>query len=172
MSKILQMLAIVALLTTGCGCLNAPNQPSGLPLRYHHAQYDLTFFLPASWRGFSVLSQQWDGETYSPATDEMIVVGHGTIITLRHPQWTASAPYQDIPILVFTRAQWDALLHGKLWPSLFAGGTMHELWHSQEYVFGISSRYTFDDSVREWKETADIVEWNRAANSMPHLYPE
>jgi hypothetical protein len=129
-------------------------------------------FLPASWRGYSVSIQQLEDETYSPAEDKQIIVGHTPMITLRHPRWQASAPYQDIPILVFTRAQWDALHHGKLWPSLFAGGTTDELWHSQEYVFGMSSRYAFDDSVKEWKETADIVERNRAANNMPHLYPE
>lgn len=164
--------AIVALLATGCGSLDAPNQPSGLPLRYHNAQYGLAFFLPAGWRGYSVLSQQWDGETYSPATDKTIVVAHGTIITLRHPQWTASSRYQDIPILVFSRAQWDALHQGKLWPSRFAGGTMDEMWHDRMYVFGMSSRYASDDSLSERKETADIIERNRAANSIPHLYPE
>ena len=154
------------------GCVNAPRQPSGLPLRYHNARYDLTFFLAASWRGYSVLIQQWDGETYSPTADKTIVVGHGPMITLRHPQWQASAPYQDIPILVFTRAQWDALHHGKLWPSLYAGGIMEELWHNRKYVFAISSRYNADDSVNNWREVANVVEQNCAAHNMPRLYPE
>jgi hypothetical protein len=172
MSKILQMLAIVVVLTTGCGSLNAPNQPSGLPLRYHNAQYDLTFFLPASWRDYSVSVQQLDDESSSPTEDRQILVGHTPMITLRHPRWQASAPCQDIPILVFTSAQWDALHHGKLWPSLFAGGVMDELWHNQSYVFAMSSRYNADDEVSGWKEVAEIIEQNRAANKMPHLYQE
>ena len=116
--------------------------------------------------------QQWNGETYSPAGDETIVVGHGPMITLRHPHWKASAPYQDIPILVFTRAQWDALHQGKLWPALYAGGVIDEIWHSREYVFGMSSRYNAADEVNGWKEVAEIVERNHDANDMPRLYPQ
>jgi hypothetical protein len=148
------------------------SRSSGLPVRYHSARYDLTFYLPASWRDYSVSVQQLDDERYSPAEDRQVIVGHTPMITLRHPQWQASAPYQDIPILVFTRAQWDALHHGELWPSIFAGGVMDELWHSRRFVFAMSSRYNAADEVRGWKEVADIVEQNRAANKMPHLYPE
>jgi hypothetical protein len=36
----------------------------------------------------------------------------------------------------------------------------------------MSSRYNAADEVRGWKEVVDIVEQNRAANKMPHLYPE
>ncbi len=171
MSKILQMLAIAVLLTTGCGSLNAPNQPSSLPLQYHNAQYDFTFFLPASWRGYSVSVQQLDDERYSPTEDRQILVGRTPMITFRHPRWQASTPCQDIPILVFTRAQWDALHHGELWPSLFAGGVMDELWHNQGFVFAMSSRYNWGELTGA-KEVADIVEQDRASNKMPHLYPE
>src|ERR1017187_5197543 len=107
MSKILQMLAIAVLLTTGCGSLNASSQPSGLSLRYYNAKFDLKFFLPASWRGYSVSVQQLDDEKYSPTKDRQILVGHTPMITLRYPRRQTSTPYQDIPILVFTRAQWD-----------------------------------------------------------------
>jgi hypothetical protein len=172
MRRLLKIPVIAALLATGCANRDVTSQPSSLPLRYHNARYGLTFFLPASWRDYSVSIQQLEDTTYSPAEDKQILVGHTAMITLRHPRWQASAPYQDVPILAFTRAQWDALHHGGLWPSLFAGGTMDELWHSQEHVFAMSSRYAFDDSVREWKEAADIVERNCTANNMPHLYPE
>src|SRR5256885_1363193 len=95
-----QMCPILALLATGCGNLDAPNEISGLPLRFHNAQYGLTFFLPIGWRGYSVLTQQWDGEKYSPAAAKVVGVSHGPMIILRHPQWQSNAPYQDIPILV------------------------------------------------------------------------
>ena len=54
----------------------------------------------------------------------------------------------------------------------FAGGVMDELWHNQGFVFAISSRYNAADEVSGWKEVAEIIEQNRAANKMPHLYPE
>src|SRR5580704_4994606 len=110
---------IVALLAAGCASTNVASQPSGLPVRYHSARYTLTFYLSADWRGYSVSIQQIDDERYSPAEDRQVIVGRTPMITLRHPQWQASAPYQDIPILVFTREQWEALHRGELWPSIF-----------------------------------------------------
>jgi hypothetical protein len=172
MRTLIPISVIAALLATGCASMDVASQPSDLPLRYHNARYDLTFFLPTSWRGYSVSIQQVEDERYSTAEDRQIVVGHTPIITLRHPQWRADAPYQDIPILGFTRVQWDAVHRGELWPSLFAGGTMDELWHNERYVFAMSSRYNAADEVRGWKEVAAVVEQNRAANKMPHLYPE
>ncbi len=172
MRRFLQVLFVVALLATGCGGLKVSSQPSGLPLRYHDAQYGLAVALPAGWRGYSVSVQQLEDERYSPVEDKQIIVGHTPMITLRHPQWRAGAPYQEIPILAFTRAQWDALHRGELWPSAFAGGTMDELWHNENFVFAMSSRYNAADEVRGWKEVGEIIEQNRATNKMPHLYPE
>lgn len=168
----LQVSVIAALLTTGCCSMNSASQPSRLPLRYQDARHGLTFSLPASWRGYSVSFQELEDDTYSPVEDKQIIVGETLMITLRHPQWRGGAPHQDIPILVFTRAQWDALHQGKLWPSYYAGGIMNELWHNQGFVFAMSSRYNTDDAVSGWKEVAEIVERNRAANKMPEVYPE
>ena|ERR1051326_4893335 len=142
-----------------------------LPIRYHNSEYDLTFLLPRSWQGYSVLIQHWDGEIYSPATDKTNFARRGPLITLRHPRWQPGAPLQDIPIVIFTRAQWDALHHGKLWPSLFAGGCFDEVWHNRKYVFAMSSRYNWNEFER-WQEVAEIVQRNRAANKMRRLYSE
>jgi hypothetical protein len=134
----------------------------GLPVRYHNAQYDLTLFLPSTWRGHSVKIQKWEG--YPTKTE------HGPIIVLRHPQWRTNDLYQDIPIMVFTRKQWDEEEQGRFFP--YAGGVIFELWHNQNYVFGLYSRYNAYDEVSGWKAAADIVERNCAANDMPHLYPK
>lgn len=131
-----------ALLVTACAGTNIPHQPSDLPLRYHNSQYGLTFFLPAAWQGYSVSVQQLDDESYSPAEDKPIIVGHTPMITLRHPQWQTDAPYQDIPILVFTHAQWFDLHQGQLWPSYYAGGVMYEEWHNKDFVFGPAAATT------------------------------
>jgi len=40
------------------GCSTAIKHPADLPLRYHNAQYGLTFFLPADWKAYSVLIQE------------------------------------------------------------------------------------------------------------------
>jgi hypothetical protein len=169
MKKRLHISVITALLATGCGSLNAPNQPPGLPVRYHNAQYGFTFFLPASWQGYSVLRQEWKGNSYLPAKDTTAVTAHGPTIVLRHPQWKADDPYQDIPIMVFTRSQWESDKEGKF--GIGAGGFDREIEHNSKYVFGISSRFDADDTVKGFQEAAAIVERNQAANS-PRLHPE
>jgi hypothetical protein len=148
---------------------NTPSHPSGLPVLYRNTQYDFTFFLPAGWQGYSMLAQQWDGETYLPAVDRDAIVEHGPEIVLRNPQWKPDDRCQDIRILVFTRRQWDAEHHGKF--VVGVGGFDEEIAHNPNYVFAISSRFNADDSVKSWEEAGRIVDRNKNINA-PHLYPE
>jgi hypothetical protein len=158
--------AITALLVAGCGCLSDP--PSNASLRYRSPLYDITFSLPPGWQGYSVMTQTWGGQTYSPATDSLVATERGPMIVLRHPQWKAGAPYQDIPVLVFTREQWAAYRQGRF--EVGAGGFQFEIGHNLKFVFTISTRYNADDSVQGWKQVDEIVERNRAANA-PSLFP-
>jgi hypothetical protein len=80
---------------------------------YRYTQYDFTFSLPLGWQGDSVLIEQLEDVTYSPAANKSVVMDPSPRIVLRHPQWNASAPNQDIPLLVLSRSQWDDLHHGK-----------------------------------------------------------
>ena len=170
MKTFLHASIITGLLAAGCGSLNVPKHPSDLPLRYHNAQYDFTFFLPASWQGYSVLIHQWDAALYSADNQRVVGTERGPIIVFRNPEWRAGEPYQDIPIMIFTRSQWDALHSGKFFP--YAGGVISEMYHNHKYVFGIYSRYNADDSVRSWKEAHDILGRNCAVHTTAHLYPE
>jgi hypothetical protein len=161
--KIILCLALV--LSVGLfGCSTANNRLSGLPIRYHNAQYDLTFYLPADWKNYSVLTQQWDGEKYLPEKDISVVLTRGSIIVLRNPQWKTNDLYQDIPIYIFTRRQWDDTNLGK-YDAEHVGGVIYELWHNDKFVFCIRSR-----SVNSWKEGEDIVNQNCAAHPEPHLH--
>lgn len=54
----MQISAMALLLATGCSSMKAAKRPDGLPLRYHNERYNLTFYLPASWQGYSVSIQQ------------------------------------------------------------------------------------------------------------------
>jgi hypothetical protein len=154
------------LLAVGCGSSKAASQVSGLPVRYDNAQYGLTFFLPAEWQGYSVLTQRWDATLR--LADYRTVVGkeHGQIIILRNPRWKADGHYQDIPITVFTRMQWVAQVQERCFP--YAGGSIGELWHNHRYVFGLHNRYRQDpDDTKGIEEVQDIIKRNRAANAMP-----
>ncbi len=168
----------MAVLATSCHSLKSASRPPGLPLRYHNEQYDFTFFLPASWRGPSVLIQQWDAPLHSADYQTEVGRERGSIIVLRSPRWKGNDHYQDIPILVFTRGQWVAS-EGQQRFFPYACGLIGELWHNPRYVFGMWTRYEDLDiqnnggaEVRGVEEARDIIERNRAANEMPRLYPQ
>ncbi|HEY1661346.1 MAG TPA: hypothetical protein VGI03_02915 [Verrucomicrobiae bacterium] len=164
----------LALVLSGAlfGCSTSHDQLSNLPARYHNAQYGLTFDLPGDWRGYSVLMSQWDGKKYSPGKDTEVVAALGPIIILRNPQWKTNYLYQDIPLYVFTRRQWDDIDLGKFSAPVGAGGVIYELWHNDKYVFGIHSRYNANDSVPGWKEVDAIVNQNCVAHPEPHLHDQ
>jgi hypothetical protein len=154
------------------GCSTAENHPADLPVHYHNAQYDLTFGLPADWKGYSVVTQHWDGETYLPDKDKDVALAQGPIIVLRNPLWKTGDLYLDIPIYVFTRPQWDDMHLGK-YDAAGAGGVIDELWHNDKYVFGIHSRtFGYNEDLKDWRNTEDLVDRNCAAHPGKHLYPE
>jgi LysM repeat protein len=142
------------------------------PVFYHNAKYDFTFSLPASWAGYSVVTDEWDAAFFPTADSSQKSTGteSGPIIVLRNPLWRTNDLYQDIPIMVFTHKQWTEEHDGKFFP--YAGGVLYEMWHNSKYVFGLYSRYNADDSVKGWKEAGDIITTNCAAHPEPHLHDE
>src|SRR5690242_5608229 len=95
-----KLILCLALIFSGglIGCSTTEHHPSGLPIRYHNAQYDFTFYLPKSWKGYSVVTNEWNAQLDSVDYQNVIGQEHGPIIVLRNPQWKAADPYQDIPI--------------------------------------------------------------------------
>jgi hypothetical protein len=166
-----KLILCLALVLSGglIGCATNRNQLSGLPIRYHNAQYDFTFYLPVNWQRYSVLMDEWEGDKYLPEKDTDVVLARGPIIVLRNPQWKTNNLYQDIPIFIFTRQQWDDTNLGK-YNAVGAGGCFYELWNNDKYVFGIHSRYNADDSVNGSKEVQDTVNQNCAAHPEPNLH--
>ncbi len=77
-----KLLLCFALVLSGglFGCSTAHHQLSGLPIRSHNPQCGLTFYLPASWQGYLVLTQQCEGETYLPKDDKDVVLERGSVI--------------------------------------------------------------------------------------------
>ena len=153
---------ITGLLTAGCR--TGAKAPVGLPVRYDNAQYGLRLYLPADWKGFSVLTNQWVGQPVDPANS----VAHGSVMVLRHPLWTTNSPREDIPIMVFTRKQWEEDHAEKF--IIEAGGLDEEVSHNGSYVFAIWSRFTFDELPGS-EEAGKTVEENQEMNRGRELYP-
>lgn len=167
-SKVLLCLALI--LGGGLtGCRTVQNHPAGLPIRYQNAEYDLAFYLPEDWKGYSVLRDEWEGITYRPEKDADVVLARGPLIILRSPLWKANDLYQDIPIYIFTRQQWDDDKSGEF-SAEGAGGVLEGLWHNDKYVYSMHSRYNVADDVNGQDEVRDIVRKNCAAHPEPHLH--
>ena len=119
-----------------------------LSFQYKSYQYGFCFSLPETWKGYTTTLDQWEGSSQGPNGES--TVARGPIISLRHPEWTAVDPRQDIPIMVFTRAQWRALENGDFWVSAAPIGPS-ELGRNSKYVFALPPRfeYAFPTGVEE-----------------------
>lgn len=108
---------------------------------YKNSQYGFTFSLPKSWKGYTIVSGKWEGRAFDgPKNGEVIQTN--SIISIRHPKWTEKEPRQDIPIMVFTRTQWEALQKGEF--SVSAAPILpSELGRNSQYIFALPARYNY-----------------------------
>jgi len=116
------------------------NPSDAQSISYINKQYGFRFDLPASWKGYSILtnerSEGWSGSAPPPNLEKYMV------ISIRHPLWTKEDPRQDIPIMVFTRRQWALVEQEKLIVSA-APFPPSELGKNSENVFALPARYNY-----------------------------
>jgi len=124
--------------------------PTGVVYRNTH--YGLQVALPDSWKGYTVISSSYDIFNISTGAHE----GTGVIIKLRNPLWTAPAPYEDLPVMVFTPANWQRVLNEQISvgaapipPSLLARNSV--------YVFALPARYNYDFATG-WQEVQQVID--------------
>nr|WP_052329792.1 hypothetical protein [Thermicanus aegyptius] len=106
------------------------------PVVYENTRYGFYFYLPETWKGYSIVEEQWEGTS----SGEMIETGPQLLI--RHPNWTQKNPRQDIPIMVFTHEQWNALQNGDFSVSAAPIGPS-KLGSNSVYVFALPARYNY-----------------------------
>ncbi|MEQ8175398.1 MAG: hypothetical protein ABRQ26_10075 [Syntrophomonadaceae bacterium] len=116
------------------------SRPKGVndAFKYINTQYGFSFSLPESWKGYSLVNDEWKGLAIGAST----VVEKGPIILIRHPQWTAQNPRQDIPIMIFTLNQWNSLQKEEYHIGAAPIGP-GELARNARYVLAIPARYNF-----------------------------
>ena len=105
---------------------------------YKNSQYGFTFSLPSSWKGYSIVTDKWEGRS----TTSGKVTETGPLYSIRHPQWTSAKPRQDIPIMVFNTSQWKLILQETLAVGAAPIGPS-ELGRNSNYVFALPARYNF-----------------------------
>ncbi len=142
-----------AVVRTGPDCAFAPCPLAASGVVYTNAQYHFSFALPDSWRGYAVVTSTWEGDAVGPSGDAPIATG--PMISIRSPQWTVARPLQDIPIMIFTPAQWIALQNetfhigaAPIGPSVLAS--------SSAYVFALPARYNYA-FLPNYQDVEDIL---------------
>jgi acid phosphatase class B len=108
---------------------------------YRNTQYDFSFSLPDSWKDYMLVLDKWEGYSLKEGENGKIVET-GPILSLRHPEWTAKNPRQDIPIMVFTLTQWGLLQQEKFHIGAAPMGPS-ELGRNNKYVFALPARYNY-----------------------------
>ncbi|MCI1966383.1 MAG: hypothetical protein LKJ17_09695 [Oscillospiraceae bacterium] len=147
MKKLRCAIFMLTFCVMGVGCrdtVDLPQKPilsSTTSVLYSNDQYGLTVTLPQSWGGYTVLTEEWQG--YSLVGEqEGTITQTGPKILIRHPQWTEETPRQDIPVLVFTPEQWDALGQDQFHIGAAPIGPS-ELARNSRFVFALPARYNF-----------------------------
>ena len=123
------------------------------PIVYNNTDYGFNFSLPDNWQGYLIMNDTWSGTALTTSTAQS-----GPKLLIRNPKWTAADPYEDLPILVFTIAQWESYQKEDF--SIGAAPIpASELARNNKYVFALPARWDFDYSL-DFKEAQEIIASN------------
>ena len=114
---------------------------------YTNDKYGFEVTLLDSWKGYEVLTESWKGTSLDGAPKQY----QGPQIIIRNPKWSVSKPWQDIPIMVFTKDEWE-LVEAKNLSVNAAPIGPNKLDENQEYVFALPPRWIgFTDNLEQDK---------------------
>lgn len=156
-TKIIIVAVVVAVLIGAIFIINKTkmvNTPEVSGVVYTNSDYGFTFTLPENWKGYTVVNNTWEGNSLNNSTTNE----SGPKILIRNPNWQADAPYEDIPILVFTKDQWAAYVAEGFAVSA-APIPATEFSRNNHYVFALPPRWDFDYSLG-YEEAQNIVNSN------------
>lgn len=102
---------------------------------YRNDEYGFEFALPESWKGYKIVETAWKANGGQISGPEILI---------RHPKWAEDAPRQDIPIMVFTSSQWEALENDEFHIGS-APSNPTQLGRNSRYVFALPARYNFEE---------------------------
>jgi hypothetical protein len=124
-------------------------------ITYTNNIYGFEFSLPADWQGYTIVTSTWNGNGDEACPAKGCPAVTGPEILIRNPQWTKAVPWQDIPILVFTHSEWNAVASGTLITSA-APIPPSELGENANYIFALPPRYdyAYPDG---WQEVESII---------------
>lgn len=117
------------------------SQVQATSTEYRNNDYGFAMTLPLSWKGYSIVHNIWKAYSLNKPQGD-IPDETGPLLAVRNPLWSTSTPRQDIPIMVFTIAQWDLLIQDKIHIGA-APINPSELGRNANYVFALPARYNY-----------------------------
>ena len=130
-----------------------PNTSLNDSIIYTNTEYGFNFTLPANWQGYSIVKDTWNGTALTGTSTQS-----GPKLSIRNPKWTISAPYEDLPILVFSISQWNSYSAEDFSVSA-APIKARELARNNMYVFALPPRWDFDYSLG-YEEAESVIASN------------
>ncbi len=121
---------------------NLGDQTPTTGVQYKNTQYGFIFSLPDSWKDYSIIEDEWEGDSIGSTGQVQTATITGPLISIRHPDWDYKSPRQDIPIMVFTIAEWNLMQADKFHIGA-APINPSEIGRNTKYVFAIPARYNF-----------------------------
>ncbi|TRZ50943.1 hypothetical protein D4R99_05140, partial [bacterium] len=114
---------------------------------YKNDEYGFMLSLNGKWQNYTVTN---DAITY------------GQKIVIRHPQWTKTNPYEDIPILIYPIDQWKKweINNFEGYPTAAPFGPT-ERARNDRSVFATAPRYNYDYQTG-WEEVENIIKTMKA----------
>ena len=123
---------------------------------YKNTKYGFSVTLPESWRGYTIVNDEWDGYKDTANISQQNASEVGPLIFIRHPKWTEDVQRQDIPVMVFTIDQWNKIQNDEFHIGA-APINPSELGRNAKYVFALPARYNFAFPVG-YEEVDQILE--------------
>lgn len=136
--------------------ISTSTNPVSKSLQYKNTKYGFAFTLPLSWKGYTIVNDEWDGYSIDTDIAQQATTQTGPLIFIRHPTWTEEVQRQDIPIMVFTIDQWSRLEKDEFHIGAAPIGP-NEIGRNSKYVFAIPARYNFSYLVG-FEEVEEIIQ--------------
>jgi hypothetical protein len=116
------------------------SQDNDAQVVYRNTEYGFCFSLPATWKGYTIVTEQWTGFPLDHGAGAT-----GPKLLIRHPAWTQENPREDIPVMIFTTAEWKRVKGANASMGVSAAPfPPSELAHNRRYVFALPPRWDFD----------------------------
>ena len=131
------------------------NYATSTVAEYRNIEYGFDLKLPDDWRGYTVSIDKWTGDASNDQLGE-VAYTTGPVVSIHNPKWTHEAPYQDIPVMVFTLHQWSDLQADKFHIGAAPIGPS-KLGENSKYVFAIPARYNYAYPPG-WEEADQIIQ--------------